>query len=259
MSNVVVLGCGPAGLAAAITAFNLGHKITIASKEFKMSEQFGCQYLHAPIQGFENVPKVKVKYRLIGTPEQYRKKVYGEEWLSKVSPEDFVGDHEAWDIRETYRRMFQIISDSFFFQFKEIEIVKGNIDEVRDLDADKIISTIPAVNLCSKSHTFIRHMIYAKGSMEQDSLEDNNVLCVGTEKTSWYRSSNVFGYRTVEWPAQSWAAPGAVKVMKPLSTNCDCNPGIIRVGRYGAWQKSFLVHQVPGKVEEFLSENQERG
>lgn len=261
--HVVVLGCGPAGLVAAHVARILAHDVTLVTKSWEPSPLYGCQYLHAPIPGFENVPHTRVYYRLIGTPEQYRKKVYGNKWKGSVSPEDFAGDHDAWSIRETYRRMFITFEGMKFngqgFTVNDMKIEGGDLDEVRRLLPDKIISTIPAWFLChSTSHVFDKHMIYASGSTIEDAMPVDNVLCDGTEETSWYRNANVFGYRTIEWPSPgprsgpNWNK--IVKVYKPLETDCDCNPDVIRVGRYGAWQKSFLVHQVYGKVMEALSD-----
>lgn len=250
--HVAVLGCGPAGLTAAWAAHNLGRQVTIASKEWEPSKQYGCQYLHAPIPGFEDVPNVTVKYTLRGTSEQYRHKVYGDKWQGRVSPEDFIGEHQAWDIRETYRRMFvtfegMIHHDGETSQ-EDIEVKQGYLKAVRQIGADRIISTIPAYNLCYNNHSFTRHEIYASGDTQQKMFE-NFIICDGTPEMDWYRVANVFGYRTVEYPAQSDNhPPEAVRVTKPLSTNCNCHPDIIRAGRYGEWDKSVLVHQVYDKV-----------
>jgi hypothetical protein len=226
------------------------------SKELEPSILLGCQYLHAPIPGLKDAQTAKVGYHLIGTPEQYRLKVYGNEWKGKVSPEDFIGEHDAWDIRETYNRLWHGVK---FYAHSQIRIAGGNLSAVRMLKPDRIISTIPAMNLCESpfaKHEFYRHLIYASGaSRPQDGLGANQVMCVGDESTDWYRSSNVFGYRTVEWPAgRSISRPeGTVRVYKPLSTDCDCHPDVIRVGRYGEWDKSVLVHQVYDKVVKALS------
>jgi hypothetical protein len=253
--KVVILGCGPAGLAAAWAAVGQGADVTIISKSWEPSTLYGCQYLHAPIPGFEDVSRTRVQYNLVGTPEQYRYKVYGEHWQGRVSPEDFIGEHDAWDIRETYRRMWSIIVDYARIERVIWNFRNGDLSAVHSFGPDKIISAIPAWSLCYQKHrhSFRRHMIYANGSTKQDGLPLDHVICDGTDMCDWYRISNVFGYRTVEWPAQSDKHPhDAVRVYKPLSTDCDCHPDVIRVGRYGAWEKGFLVHQVYDKVVEAL-------
>jgi hypothetical protein len=258
--KVTVLGCGPAGMVATHAAISLGYKVDIVSSRFTPSELYGCQYLHAPIPGFEGVQNVMVKYDLRGTPEEYRNKVYGDRWKGKVSPEDFVGEHMAWDIRETYRLMWQTYAADVAILGVDhrfiTQIEYGKMEVVRRIHDGPIISTIPARNLCEKGHLFRSHTIYAKGDMQPSTTtwrSGNRVVCDGTDEVDWYRTANVFGYRTTEWSLQSAPIPdNAARVLKPLSHECDCNSDIIRVGRYGAWDKSYLVHQVYGAVLEAL-------
>ena len=252
--RILVLGCGPSGLVAAHAAVQLGHEVTILSKSPSPSKLYGTQYLHAPIPGYEDVPSVTVSYNLNGTPEQYRRKVYGDAWQGKVSPEDFVGEHRAWDIRETYELMWELYRSIV----EEYEVVDGNLQfTIFVYEPDKIISTIPATSLCEQTkHRFASHLIYANGSTAKEWPPENRRICDGTDQTDWYRISNVFGYRTVEWPyitGLSGGSPRGVRVEKPLKTDCDCHPEVIRAGRYGEWDKSVLVHQVYQKVVEALS------
>jgi hypothetical protein len=217
--------------------------------------QFGCQYLHAPVPGYEDAPHVKVEYHLNGTAEQYRIKVYGRKWKGRVSPEDFIGEHDAWDIRETYRRLWRDLHASEEAQFIIVPKIANGVIPVDILryPLKEIISTIPATDLCmNKRHEFRSHEIYASGTTQQATDQLNAVVCDGTNKNSWYRSACVFGFRTTEWsrkPVNGVAVP----VTKPLTTDCGCHPDIYRVGRYGKWQKSYLVHKTYPEVTELLS------
>jgi hypothetical protein len=265
VSRVLILGCGPAGLAAAAAVVSSGRQAVIVSKTDKPSELYGCQYLHAPIPGYEDVPSVRVSYRLSGTPEEYRTKVYGSLWQGRVSPEDFIGEHQAWDIRETYRRLWTDLIDGGRAWLSVHEITEGIVSLIRDIKPDNIISSIPAWNLCYMGHNFNSHSIWANGSTVAGNLADNSIVCDGTSEHDWYRISNVFGYRTAEWcwrpldrePGNDM--PGlqqriaSVLVQKPLSTECTCHSNILRVGRYGTWSKSYLVHQVYPQVMEALA------
>src|SRR4051794_14558085 len=103
--RIAVLGCGPAGLMAAHAAKVCGADVDIFSRKRK-SELFGCQYLHAPIPGMTDVAPVTVRYMLNGDIEGYRRKVYGDTWDGEVSPEDLLGNHDAWDIRRTYDNLW---------------------------------------------------------------------------------------------------------------------------------------------------------
>jgi hypothetical protein len=251
--KVAILGCGPAAMAAAEAAGFLGHQVVMISKRWEPSQLHGCQYLHAPIPGFEDVRKTRVTYNLIGTAEEYRRKVYGETWKGKVSPEDFIGEHDAWDIRETYNRMWDDVMNHSSVPRYIGDIRDGDLRYVYSFGPDKIISTIPAVELCHSPHLFHSHDIYATGYKNTEANVEDYINCNGTAATAWYRVSHVFGHYTVEWPQKGFHLPGAVPVTKPLYTNCDCHPEVLRVGRYGEWNKSVLVHQVYAKVTEALS------
>lgn len=254
MSRVTILGCGPAGLASAAAAIRSGHRVTVMSASREPSRLYGCQYLHEPIPGFQGVSTTKVRYVLNGTPEEYRHKVYGDRWTGKVSPEDFIGEHQAWDIRRTYELMWLALIDGcavHFYQLPE-SISNGTIPrEVYASNPDIIISTIPAKALCyRKFHRFKGHVIFANGSTTRTMADSDMIICDGTPEHDWYRISNVFGYRTTEWSMN--APPDTKRVVKPLETDCDCYPEIKRIGRYGRWQKSYLVHQAYPDVMELL-------
>lgn len=249
---VAVLGCGPAGLAATKAVLDSGHTAVIISNNSLPSQQYGCQYLHAPIPGYEDVPSVRVSYSLRGTPEQYRGKVYGYRWRGKVSPEDFVGEHMAWDIRETYTMLWNDIVATGAAEFITAKVADGYIPFQEAWDF--VISTVPARALCSRpSHKFDSHTIWANGSMSAGIAKENYIICDGTPAREWYRLSNVFGFVTTEWTLPPGPYHRAVPVVKPLVTDCDCHPEVFRVGRYGSWEKARLVHEVYPAVTEALN------
>jgi hypothetical protein len=254
--SVAVLGCGPSGLAAALAAVNSGHKVLIASNTTIPSTQYGCQYLHSPIPGYRDVAHATVEYHLNGTAEEYRLKVYGRKWTGRVSPEDFIGEHEAWDIRETYQEMWGDLHENARVTFIKIPKIKSGIISklVYRFDPAFIISTVPAPDLCyNPAHQFIYHNIFANGSTKPATEAVNTVVCDGTPMNDWYRNACVFGYRTIEWPHRPTNGDATVSVRKPLTTDCDCYPEYFRIGRYGKWQKSYLVHQTYPEVMEILS------
>jgi hypothetical protein len=253
---VAILGCGPAGLAAAQAAVGLGHDVVIASSADKPSTIYGCQYLHAPVPDYEWVAHTRVGYWLVGTPEQYRKKVYGDKWKGKVSPEDFVGEHDAWDIRLTYATMWTKLHNNDKVAFIKIPpIHAGEIPhDVFSYYPSHVISTIPARALCyDKRHEFYFHTIWARGTTRRGMEADDTIICDGTQEHEWYRNACVFGFRTTEWSRPPANGEVAAAVVKPLATNCNCYPEIYRIGRYGKWLKSYLVHQAFPDVIRILS------
>ena len=104
--KAAILGVGPAGLTAAAAIIRGGGTVDLFAKELQQSKLYGCQYLHEPIPGYTVTPPVDVLYTLIGTPGEYKRKVYGKDWDGSVSPEDLDEDHKAWDIRQTYNYLW---------------------------------------------------------------------------------------------------------------------------------------------------------
>ena len=255
--KVAVIGVGPSGMAAALAAIDHGDQVVLFDRSHKPSQLFGCQYLHAPIPGFMDAPQTNVTYQLIGSATDYRRKVYGDSWFGKVSPEGLAGNHQAWDIRDTYRRMRNTVYAFTSGRRFTYNIQRGQIDYIRLHRPDAIISTIPAPALCYRNHEFRSHEIYAQGSRIPVPARDPDfIICDGTDNIDWYRSSCVFGYTTMEWPLEAEATipKGAVKVRKPLVSYCDCHPEVIRAGRYGEWRKGRLVSHVYSNVWNALEE-----
>ena len=278
--NVIVLGAGPAGLVAAETVVQNGGSVILVSKGIPgaayRSELHGCQYLHEPVWGTATGP-VRVKYDTVGAAG-YQEKVYGEGWTGTVSPDEYgpAQEHDAWDLRQTYNALWR------FWGSRAVSVIKP-LDEtvvgtyLNNPTVDLVISTIPGPSLCRRigaedqPHSFSYQSIWAIGqrtgtneeSVVFNGVPDNTVLCNGSRHVGWYRKARVFGYATTEWPFSAKKPPftGVVRVDKPLKTNCDCwqeTGKLLRVGRYGRWQKGYLVHQVVKDVTERITNQQLR-
>lgn len=264
MNRAAIFGTGPAGLAAAHAAFLSGYWVTLFSFGVK-SELHGCQYLHAEMPELGVSLKSRtVRYQLRGTAAQYRDKVYGDLWAGKVSPQDLQGEHQAWDIRAAYDWLWDVYVDKGTGRATVYEqaVTPQWLDtEMHRLtrNFDKIISTIPLQSICRMGHDFLGNDIWAMG----DALDrgqfcpvgapDETIICNGEDAPAWYRVSRVFGQTTVEWPgARRPPIAETVRVVKPLFTNCNCWPALTRMGRYGAWKKDELVHNVFDNTMELL-------
>jgi hypothetical protein len=250
--TVAVLGCGPAGLIAAHGVVMASNEVHIFSKARK-SFMYGAQYLHEPIPGISNQDRFKVvDYQLRGSVEDYRRKVYGNlPPLFQSSVEALESAHAAWDIREAYDRLWSWYGGSV------VNIDLSDHDAIKSIikGHEIVISSIPAPLLCEGHHQFRSEGVWAAGeahdigrSLQAYQCPDNTVICNGWREPSWYRLSNVFGYKTAEWPGWMKKPPFGepARVEKPLATNCDCWPSIIRVGRYGKWKKGALSHEAYG-------------
>lgn len=271
MTKVAIFGCGPSGLFAAWAAVQNGaKKVTIISKK-RRSELYGAQYLHMPIPGVD-VESRQVEYRLLGSPDTYRQRVYGDSYLGPTSVDDFTGYQDAWDIRATYNRLYDIFENNI----RSANLSGLTPENMRTIlggssikEFDYIFNTIPLPAICLKPgvHKFESQRIWAigdapgRGQVCPVECEKDKVICNGLDKSAvegdspeWYRLSNVFGHTTAEWPA--WHYPNlkveAADVRKPISTNCDCHPEMMMLGRYGKWQKGVLSHEAYNEVEGIL-------
>lgn len=276
--KIAILGCGPSGLVAAhaiVTHFGGDHSVNLFSQKRK-SPIHGAQYLHQPIPGVpievQADPNVRgrqlparptvIRYRMVGTPESYLKKVYGAMWDGSISDDLRDQAHIAWDLRGTYDWLWKTyepgIVDQFFPDKPEyIAEVMGVLDEQFDL----VINTIPRPALCAKrdEHSFKHTEIWAGGDTDGGDSpipgQDNIITYNGDESPSWYRVSRIYGHTTVEWPGHINRPPfpGTARVRKPLAHNCNCWPEVEHLGRMGRWQNGRLVHHVYADTVELIT------
>lgn len=245
--RVAVLGCGPAGLIAAhgVLMADPSAQVTILSRKVK-SPMYGAQYLHNLPPGIPDTGHTIVNYTLLGDADGYRRKVYGPMWDGKVSPEDLLGEHHAWDIRGAYDWLWGEYGDLIHHTEIEPWLVEQAIAKEH-----LVINSIPRPAICRMGHTFGSTAIIAAGEAPEVGIRlpyqcpDSTVICNGADNPSWYRMCRVFGRTTVEWPGEIGRVPitSAATVQKPTYTNCDCYPQVMHVGRYGRWEKGVLSHE----------------
>lgn len=258
--RVAILGAGPAGVLAAQAAYERGYDPVIFSRpplgdrlgEVAKSDLHGCQYLHAPVPNpsFAGGPGMPVNYTLRGTSDGYRLKVYGSnDSRIAVSPDEYgnAEPHMAWDLRLVYEKLWH----RWAHKMRPMQVTPEEVQISLKAPWAKVVSTVPAPALClDPAHSFESQNVWAMGQREgsQDfpfACPPFTVVCNGERDSGWYRMANVYGMTTVEW-AMDRKPPikGVVRVEKPLTTNCDCHlpEGLVRVGRFGKWQKGVLVH-----------------
>jgi hypothetical protein len=252
VKSVAILGCGPAGLLVAHAADISGWDFRIYSKKQK-SKLYGAQYLHQAIPQLDcGQPKV-VNYTLNGSPEDYRRKVYGDTWDGTVSPEDFIEQHYAWDIRWAYDGLWSYYED----EVEPWDFVASNANHNYYLGKyDLVISTVPRKIWAQRGDVFESTKVWALGDTEEQRIfmfrpDPFTVVCDGTLDHLWYRVSNIFGFCTMEWPCERSPygdtftnippARGASIVEKPLRHNSKAAADFVHLGRYGSWEKGKLT------------------
>lgn len=263
LKSVAILGCGPSGLLVAHAAELCGWDFRIYSKKQK-SPLHGAQYLHQAIPNLDCGTPQMIEYKLNGTPEQYRHKVYGTDWDGVVSPEDYWESHYAWDIRRAYSQLW----DKYESEIAQMTLGQKFLETFGRNNYwahrwDLVISTVPRTVWDGNPANFESAKIWALGDTEMPRVDPAyrpapfTVFCEGDHRVPWYRVSNIFGYCTVEWPwrpyysndalIEPWDVPphkGASIVVKPLRYTGNAAPDFVHLGRYGAWQKGVLTSDV---------------
>lgn len=252
---VVILGAGPAGLFAAQAAYDMGAVVSIYAKG-ERSPLYGAQYLHQPIPGLSlpETGREQVSYILKGTVEGYRRKVYGGgAGELPVSPETLAPNHFAWDIRSAYNVAWERFSGLIKPVNLTVHSMIGTVGG--EQFADLVVWTIPLQPFCVGGHGFSSQSVWAQGDAPElgrycsVNVEPWTIVVNGEDSPRWYRASNVFGYRTAEWPGGvKPPVEGVAPVNKPIATNCTCwmelgGAPVLRVGRYGTWTKGEFSHE----------------
>jgi len=246
--NVCILGCGPAGLLAAHAVEREGGTVTIISLRHK-SRIPGAVFLHESIPGLSSrKPDGTIFFQKEGTKRGYAKKVYGNpdapcSW--DLFPR---GERRAWSMFILYDRLWA----RFRLRIKDHLIHQGLLQEITSAGFDLVISAIPVPTICHNDRHEHEHQSISVLNRSLDPLLGNSiyngVIYNGDSRFNWYRTSNIFGHEatesTVPFTAEQTAVYGARVSLgyKPLQTDCDCHPGIERVGRFGRWEKGVLVH-----------------
>jgi hypothetical protein len=249
--RIAVLGCGPSGLLAAHACEASGHEVTVFSKAREPSPLAGSQYIHEPLPGLTGEkPDGAVVFHKVGTAEGYAEKVYGDRFAPTSWMIFPTGPRPMWSMSKVYQKLFQ----DWYEKINTVTIDAEWLDYLeqrRDMFA-LVISAIPCPVICrNPDHNFpFVKVMFEEHDHKDPNLGEHYIYYSGSESDRWYRSSHVGGLGWYEYGETanilSHYANGEPRVLrdgiKPLDTDCDCRPRIIRVGRFGEWRKARLVH-----------------
>jgi hypothetical protein len=247
---VAILGCGPSGLLAAWAA-NLAKRPFAIFSKVKKSPLGGAQFLKAMVPGLtEEKSGVVTTYRMIGDPRKYYEKAYGDGSSFLTNWWHEVNEQLSWNLSWHYDQLWWMFADGI----NEAEINHQWVEDHKD-DFSLVVSTVPRRCICAPMapHKFPATNIYIKQEAINPNLPDGEIWYDGTDDVSWYRQSRVFGQGGTEWG--SLVKPpyeGIINGFKPVRTDCDCWPDVLKVGRYGAWDKSEHLHEVFREVYQAL-------
>lgn len=255
--KVVVIGCGPAGLAAAHAAIGLDCDVRIIAPK-KQTLQRGPVMLHRPIPGINTEqPDGYVRQLVIGgSILDYRLKLYGDVNIS-ISGDILDPGFHTWRLPEAYDKMWQMYSGLI----EDAEVSPWGLDNLTEFN-DLVVSTAPARNLCWMEgkearfrHEFTSVPIALKFHVSYPDQPENTVIYnayqpgnsplsasswTSSSDASWVRSSDIFGAKVTEYKPEDCPDPDLI-IHKPISTNCVCHPRVLRTGRFGKWHNETWI------------------
>jgi hypothetical protein len=251
--EVVIVGSGPSALIAAEACERMKANFVIFAApgmngEPMKSKLGGAQFLHQPIPGFTFAqPEIHVRYEMLGTAEEYQRKVYGEEMQGAMASAHHIAqglEQPAWNLRHWYELLYQ----KWAADILPKALTAANVEMMVD-NGHLVFSTIPAPKLCvNLAHQFKSQKVWILNDPAWQ-VAPGTVVYNGQREPAWYRASNLFGTASVEYPERSKPPiPGLMAVEKPLFTNCTCLPAVVRLGRFGQWKKGVLVNHAWDEV-----------
>lgn len=265
--NIAVLGCGPAGLMAADAAWGEGHEINIFAPA-KKSPIAGAQFVHAKTGWYcSTTHDLEVDVIKVGSGEGYAYNVYGDMNAPSSWPKFQTGKLFGWDMKLSYDRLW----DRYGELIENETVTAERLMELLKL-YDKVISSIPLPFMCYGNHDFKHQDVFivhgeadevhkkSGDMMYYNGLPDSLGVFPGQMAVgpAWYRFSQLNGYQAWEYAIHKVSFETLVEnkgddqevasVRKAVSTNCDCWSDVIRVGRYGCWDKNVLTHHVREQV-----------
>lgn len=255
MKRVAVIGCGPAGLAAAHAASGLGSAVTIYSPAEK-SPQRGPLILQRPIPAITtDHPTGYIRQIVIGgSILDYRYRLYGDINIS-IQGDMLRRGYHCWDHIEAYDKLWDIYMTPGNGKADHANMMI-NGSELAELHNrfDLVVNTAPLRDLCLKvpsrhdqgklvpMHKFtFKAVDITMGYSYPDQPEDTTVFNAGTE-FPWVRSAWLLGNSCTEWLPGT--APKSLKpftIRKPIRHDCTCFPNVLGTGRFGSWRNETWV------------------
>jgi hypothetical protein len=239
--KVIVIGCGPAGLAAAHAA-SAFHCETVVYAPYAKTPQQGPLLLQRPIPGISTGhPDGTIWQRVIGgSILDYRYRLYGDINIG-INGDMLKGHYHAWNHGEAYDKMWNL-----YHHIIEDRLVQPTELKHMHEEADLVVSTANASTMCRSDgrthpfHAFVTAQVAITPIAMYPAQPSNTIIFNGGDEYKWARSSRIFGSEVTEWSMPN-APQNARVIQKPISTDCDCYPHVLRTGRFGAWKNEVWV------------------
>lgn len=230
--QVLVLGCGPAGLLSAHAAYQAGHRVTIISKK-QPSFIAGAQFLHTAIPDLTpEKPDGYITFIKLGDEDVYAQKVYSDPTVKTSWGAYDEGERGVWHLQKHYKALWDEWEDRIFDGSFSQDMCRVALSEF-----DAVFSTIPLKALFPQGKFYTEQVQI----LQEEACEPGEIIYSGSWDQKWYRASHIFGHAFTEYPA-SPSIENATVISKPLRAEVTLPwKGMHFFGRYGKWQKGVLV------------------
>lgn len=242
MHEVSIIGCGPAAMmiAHACDQHNVPFRIYGPGVPSVIG---GAQYLHSDVGvRYDGLRPEPVNYTHTGTEAEYERKIYGKlpEGMATSWTKFPDGQVEAWPLIGIYQHLWS----KFYGMISQMEVT---LEQVMELGERTLtFNTAPLPGLMPDATYLTEEVAILMGV---SWAEPFSIVYNGDPETYFYRSSNLWGFESTEYPRAYYDSVDAmrgdpnVKIFKkPLSTDAFI-PNVILSGRYGRWEKGVLVDE----------------
>ena len=239
--KVVVIGAGPAGLAAAHAAAGLGAIVKIIAPK-KKTPQRGPLLLQRPLPGVtHDHPDGYIKQIVIGGGIlDYRYKLYGDVNVN-INGDVLQDGYHAWNLSDVYDELWGRYSDLIEDRSVGPKELSALLPEQNDL----VVSTAPLNRMCGmpRYHEFRTKSVVITEGASYPGQPDNTIIFNAGDEEPWVRSSRIFGHEVTEWPMGTNIPTGrnAMVIDKPFGSTCNCFPHVLLTGRFGKFRNETWV------------------
>jgi len=242
--RVCVIGCGPSAMMIGHAAEQLGVPFRfIAPKQRSFIS--GAQYLHRDVgDRVDGISPSTVRYVRRGSSDVYQHKIYGRRLPPdlETSWAKFPDEVSAWPLVDIYEHLWNKYQDL-------IDDRSLTFDEAAQLGTQELTFNTAPLNVLTAGRGFVFHteQVVIVHSIAYVPF-GNCIVYNGLPTHAWYRSSDLWGHMSVEFPG-SVRLPDTLRhrfscrtIQKPLRSNAVV-PNVIPSGRYGRWEKGVLVDE----------------
>ena len=264
--KLAVLGAGPSGMMAAHAAAQCGYYVKVFDREpSQVRRNSGVFYIHDDCDLL--LDSIKIRQTVLGcslmTPDEislaYSNKVYGKPSVGRVSVMNVITEDETtgYNAAQAVDRLWDLYGGQV--EKQEIEGM-NSVDYLTVYEGfDKVISTIPAYVLYPGIYDSSSAQIKVGKAPEDEAFIFYNL----NSFSPWYRCSAMFGLFIMEYgingPDEPTDKPSDYQwktVTKVIGNGVISDrEDLFLVGRYGAWNKTTLTHDVYYETLKWLEKN----